>query len=362
MRIVFDVSPLSHPPTGVGYYIRGTLAGLVEAAGDEHEVIALGPTSAWGVGYLREALEGIPLRQQIRVLPFAHALRTTWSKLGWPPVERFTGPLDVFHYSDWMYPRQRSGVRATTVHDLVPLRYPQWVQGRTRRMHSAKVRQMAESCDVVFCNSQFTAGEVAELVGIEPARLRVAYPAADALFTPNGEEETLGRPYLLSVATLEPRKNLQALLQAYELLRNEPDGRELGLALVGAEGWGGPLPLASERIFRLGYVAREEIARLYRGAAAFVYPSLFEGFGMPILEAMASGAPCVVSSHPSMDEACGEAAVRVDPSDPEALAGGILDALKRRAELAELGLHQARRFSWREAGETMLAGYREAAS
>ena len=159
------------------------------------------------------------------------------------------------------------------------------------------------------------------------------------------------------MATLEPRKNLAMLLRALELL----DG-ELALALVGAQGWGDRLELPGERVIRLGYVSRQDLARLYRGAEAFVYPSLFEGFGIPILEAMASGAPCVVSAHPSMDEACGRAAVRVEPTDPEAIAAGIAAALARREELTKLGLVQAGGFSWRKAGEVMLSGYLEAAA
>ncbi|MGZ4461602.1 MAG: glycosyltransferase family 4 protein [Gaiellaceae bacterium] len=355
MRVVFDVSPLSHPLTGVGNYIRGMLAGLVEAAGEDDEIVPFAPTSSWGVGYLRSALEGIDTPRSVRVLPFAHAVRTAWSKLGRPPVERFAGRLDAFHYSDWMYPTQRGGVRATTVHDLVPLRFPEWVQGRTRRMHRAKYRHMQQHCDIVFCNSRYTANDVQELLSIPAERLRVAHPAVGSPFGREGERADLGRPFLLSVATQEPRKNLSTLLRAVDLL----DG-ELALALVGAEGWGASLPIVGERVIRLGYVSTEELARLYRGASAFVYPSLFEGYGMPVAEAMACGAPCVVSSHPSLNEVCGDAAVRVEPLEPESIADGIREALSRREELVEAGVAQTAGWSWRDVGAALLEGYREA--
>ncbi len=130
------------------------------------------------------------------------------------------------------------------------------------------------------------------------------------------------------------------------------------LAVAGGAGWGEQPQLDRRGIVRLGRVTDEELARLYRGAAAVVYPSRFEGFGMPITEAMACGAPVVASSHPSLDEASGTAAVRADPDDPEAIADAIRTALSRRDELRALGLAHAATFSWRRTGEIFAEGYR----
>ena len=355
MRIAFDVSPLSHPATGVGNYIRGTLAGTVEASAGVHEIVAFAPTSLRGPARIRQALDGLDVEVRAWPLPASHALRTAWSRAGHPAAERLLGRFDVLHFTDWMYPPQHAGVRATAIHDLVPLRFPDWTTARTRGMHGRKYANAARTCDVIFVNSAFTGADVTELLGVDPARIRVAAPGVKDVFTPEGPAAELGAPYILTVATLEPRKNLQALADAHRLL----EGGIL-LAVAGGEGWGEQPELTDPRVRRLGFVSDQELARLYRGAAVAVYPSRFEGFGMPIVEAMACGTPVVASSHASMDEASGDVAVRADPDDPAAIAAAIETAIAARERLAPLGIAHAARFTWRAAGEAMLAGYEEA--
>jgi glycosyltransferase involved in cell wall biosynthesis len=355
VRIAFDVSPLSHERTGVNNYIRGSLQGLADAAvRDGDEVVAFAPTSPAGRRVIPEALEGIPVELKLKTLPFAHAWRTAWSRLGRPPAERFLGPFGVLHFTDWMYPPQRSGLRATTIHDLVPLHFPEWVTGRTRSMHSRKYRNAAATCGVIFANSAFTADDTAATLGFPRERIVVAHPGIGAEYTADGPNAARERPYLLTVATLEPRKNLATLVEAFGLLGD----LDLDLCVVGGAGWGEQPQLDRPGVVRLGRVTDDELAQLYRGAAAVVYPSRFEGFGMPITEAMACGAPVVASSHPSLDEASGAAAVRCDPESPEAMAAAIREALDRRDELRALGLVHAKGFSWQRTGELFLEGYK----
>lgn len=357
MRIVWDVSPLSHELTGVGKYHRGSLAAVAEAARGEHEIVAFAPTSPQGLRSIPRVLAGVPVELKLVFLPFAHHWRTAWSRLGRPALERFLGRFDVLHFTDWMFPPQLAGARSTMIHDLVPLRFPDWTTRRTRSMHGAKYRNAARTCDVIFANSRFTADDVRERLGVAGERLRVAPPGVDPVFHPEGERAELGRPYVLTAATLEPRKNLGTLVEAHRLL-----GGPHALAVAGGEGWGEQPDLGAAGVVRLGFVPDDELARLYRGADVFVYPSRFEGFGIPIVEAMASGVPVVASSHPSMDEACGDAAVRADPESPEALAEGIERALRERDELVRRGLDHAGEFTWARVGSTFLEGFREVAA
>ena len=354
MRIVVDVSPLSHPRTGIGNYIRGSLEGLVVSAGERHEVVAFGPTSLRGPKRIREALAGIPITTRLVPLPASHALRTAWSRLGRPSVERLAGPLDAFLFSEWMYPAQQRGLRTTVFHDLVPLHHPEWCTPRTVSMHTRKAHAAVASCDVVFANSSYTAADLVETLRFDPARIVVAYPGLGPGLATEGPRTELGGPTILGLGTIEPRKNIARLVEAWRLL----DG-ELGLALAGGDGWGDRPDLADTRIRRLGFVPEAELGSLYRGSAVFVYPSLFEGFGIPVIEAMACGVPVVASAHPSLDEACGDAAVRVDPLDASAIAAGVHEALGRREELVTLGLRHAARFSWAETGRVTLAALEE---
>jgi hypothetical protein len=293
------------------------LSGLVEAGADD--VVAFAPASERGARMIDESLDGIPIERHVRTLPVSYAWREAWSAVKRPRLERILGDFDVFHLSDWLHVPQRGGVRAMTIYDLAPLHFPEWSHRRTRRLHGRSYGE-AKRADVVFAISEYTAHDVEQRLGVRP---HVAYPGVDERYTPDGPRvEGVG---VLAIGTREPRKNLEVL-----------DG--LGVRVV-------------------DYVSDDELPRFYRGASVFVFPSRFEGFGMPVVEAMASGTPVVCSNHPSLDEAAGDAALRVDPEDPLAIAQGIDEARERRDELVPKGLEHARRFTWRKTGEALLRGY-----
>jgi glycosyltransferase involved in cell wall biosynthesis len=232
-----------------------------------------------------------------------------------------------------------------TVHDLAVLRRPEAFNAWTRLYSRRAVPRAVQSAARIIAVSEFTKRELVELLRTPEQKIAVIPNGVADVFSPNGVAAE--GDYVLAVGTLEPRKNLARIEQAVHLVGKE-------LRIVGERGWGGVHASGW-----LGRVSDEELARLYRGAACLVYASLYEGFGLPIAEAMACGTPVVTSVGGATEETAGGAAVLVNPLQPAAIAEGIETAISRHAELRRLGLERARVFSWEAAARATVAVYRQ---
>jgi glycosyltransferase involved in cell wall biosynthesis len=258
--------------------------------------------------------------------------------------------VDVLHCTLFRGPRRSRVPVVLTVHDLAPLRHPDAFPAWTRLYARTRLRGTVRAARRVAAVSEFSKRETAALCGVEPARIDVIPNAVDPIFTADGP--VADGDYTLAVGTLEPRKNLPRTIEAARLAGVE-------LRIVGARGWGG-VQAEGKHVRWLGRVEDQELASLYRGARCLVYPSLYEGFGIPVAEAMACGTPVVTSRDSAMADVTGGAAVLVDPLEPRAIADGMADAERRRAELRVAGLERARLFTWERAADAAVECYRQA--
>jgi glycosyltransferase involved in cell wall biosynthesis len=321
VKVALDVSPLRLTRAGSARYV----VGLYEALRERVEVEEL----AWGGGGRATAA----------------ARDAVWYPFVLPRSAR---GADVLHCPTFRAPFRSRVPLVVTVLDLSVLRYPELFNRWTRTYSRLAVPRAVRAARRLIAISEFTKRELIDVLGVEPERVHVIGVPARTGLSPEGERAE--GDYVLAVGTLEPRKNLA---RAAEAARRA--GVELRVA--GARGWGG---VDTNGVRWLGEVGDDELARLLRGARALVYPSLYEGFGIPILEAMAVGTPVVTSAGGATEEVAGGAAVLVDPLDPGSIAAGIEDADRRRDELGRLGLARAATFSWDDVAERTVAVYEEA--
>ena len=288
-------------------------------------------------------------------------LYETWLRGHWPPVELATGPVDVTHATT-LIPCPTAAKLVVTLHDLAWRHDPSHFTRHGVRVFRRSLEHIKRRADLVLCSSQATMDDCV-VAGLPAERLRLvplgveterASPIAMARVR---SRYSLPAEYLLFVGTVEPRKNLRRLVEARSRL-DDP----LPLVVAGAEGWGDTgVPVDAPGVHFIGFVASDDLPALYAGAAAFCYPSEREGYGLPVLEAMAQGAPVVTSSGTATEETAGGAAVLVDPFDVDDIARGIEEALARRKELSLKGLALAQRRSWGATAGATAAVYRELA-
>jgi glycosyltransferase involved in cell wall biosynthesis len=371
--VALDATPLLGRPTGIGAFCVGALGAL--AARPELDV------RAYAVSWRRRGRiagllpAGVTSHQ--RAMP-ARPLNALWSRHDAPAIERFVGPVDVVHGTNFVVPPARRAAGVVSVHDLTPLHHPELCNPATLAYPNLIRRALARGA-WVHTDSAFVAGEVVEAFGADPGRVHTVWPGVPALPAPSAARAAEVRArllppetarYCLAVGTAEPRKDLPGLVRAFDAVAaRRPD---VSLVLAGPPGWGEePLTRAVEaspsrrRIVRTGWVDDGDLSALVAGAAVLAYPSRYEGFGFPPLQAMVRGVPVVASRAGSLPEVLGDGALLVEPSDVDALASALDSCLSDadlRDRLVASGSRHVARYSWEGCAAGLEDLYRRAAA
>jgi glycosyltransferase involved in cell wall biosynthesis len=365
LRVAFDAAPAHHDPTGVGVYVRDLAMALLARDPDSIALIGVRPD-----GPLAVAAAGAPKSTFLRGGRHQRWLMTRARS------DAAAVDSDLVHFTNAAAPLRPGRPYVLTIQDLSLFRYPRYHP--PLRVAAAPLIAIAvRRATAIIVPSEATRSEIRRLLHVSGRRV-VVVPHAASTHIPGGPADPAnlasaraelglgGDPYILSVSTLEPRKNHARLVQAFErLVARQPSIR---LVLVGGPGWLGrslresvlASPVA-DRIHVAGYVSQERLAALMAGATVFSYVSLYEGFGLPILDAMRAGVPVVTSATSSMPEVAGGAAVLVDPYDPVAIATGLDEAIRRHTDLVAAGALRAGARCWGDVAAETWDVYRWAA-
>lgn len=371
MRIGIDYTAAINQTAGIGRFVRG----LVRAVADlDHENQYVLVHAAPNNGCIVEAPTGPNITT--REMRFRERVMTAiWHRLRIPlPVDLVTGPLDIFHAPDYVLPPVSRGVSIITVHDLAFLIHPECADQNLRLFLERAVPRSAARADYIITDSQNTRNDVICLLDADPDRVFVVPGGVDPSFVPADEEAIhrvrceyqLHSPYVLAVGVIEPRKNFPRLIDAFSRFRVRT-GLDYDLVIAGGNGWlsdetyreAERSPFSSNVRFT-GYVPDQHLAALYSGAEVFAYPSLYEGFGLPVLEAMACGTTVVCANTSSLPECAGDAALLFPPDDPDAIAASLEQACgdeNLRSELVRRGTQRVAEFQWERAAERLIEIY-----
>jgi glycosyltransferase involved in cell wall biosynthesis len=369
MRIAIDAIPLVSAKTGIGHY-TDSLATWLARTHSDHTYDLISPFD-----FPFESPNGTRPPNLIKRFTPVRSLFRKWWLVGLPTLLQIS-PVDLFHGTNYCIPLWAPCPSVVTIHDLSLFTQSSTHEAENVRRGRRRIPVMARRADRIIVPSEWTKQETVAHLGIREDRISVIYEAARENMHPVAESEArqvlekykLTKPYLLYVGTIEPRKNLTVLIRAFDQVLRSTEHRPT-LALCGGRGW------LDDNVFRLvdelkigdavrftGYVPDEDLPALYSQAEMFLYPSLYEGFGLPPLEAMACGAPVITSNTTSLPEVVGEAGLAISPRDWRALAAAIARWLgnpEERLYFRSVGLHRAAQFSWERAANETQTVYDE---
>jgi glycosyltransferase involved in cell wall biosynthesis len=370
-KITIDVTPVMHRPSGMGLYVLNLVQGLTQLAVAENWELQLSYQPRLGQ-WLRSDLtppSELQGRSDLRVFPLPVRL----SNIGLrypiaflPGIERWFGQPDLFHGTNYSVFPFRHSQRVMTLYDLTFMRYPQFTH-RVVKTYTKQVQRCLHWTDAVITISESSKRDIVEFLGVPADRVFVT-PLASRYTAPQpGIANPWSKPYLLFVSTIEPRKNVVGLIQAFNQLKATA-GVEHDLILIGQKGWLYESVFEAidrspyrDCIHHLNYLPDAQVMAFYQHADVFVYPSHYEGFGLPVLEAMLLGAPVITSRTSSLPEVAGTAAMLIDPNDSEELAVAMQQVIEDRSlrtQLRDRGYQQATQFSWLNTAKQTVSAYR----
>jgi glycosyltransferase involved in cell wall biosynthesis len=372
MRVGIDGYPLAEPRTGVGHYTLELARALaLISPADQFELVSPKPFDVAA----QQEIERANLPNLLTKTPRASSIRGHWWSIGLPLYIRRAG-FDLFHGTNFDVPLWRQGRSVVTIHDLSALLHPEKHRSRLVRRARLRLPLVVRFADKIITPTESVKREVCQRFKVKPEKVTAIHSAARSSFKPLPFAQSaelrkqlrIEDEFLLFVGTLEPRKNLLALLKAFAQINTQTVHRPQ-LVIAGGEGWLMDDMFAfikesgiSERLRFTGYLSDEELRGLYSSCKVFLYPSVYEGFGLPPLEAMACGAPVVAGRIPSLQEVLGSNARLVEPLEVNALARGIVELLEnedQRQDLAAAGPEHARKFSWEKTARLTLEVYQQ---
>ncbi len=369
MRVGIDIRPLIFTRAGINTYLYNLIRNLKQMPGNEYFLFTPAASRIrWDGG-------GCLLHENVVRLPIVNEyFDLFWENMLLPGAVKRKN-LDIFHGPRFFLPPGLNCRGVVSVYDLAFKKFPGFVAAKTRAYFDGLVRSAVKRAAKIIVCSAATKRDLLELYDVKEKDVAVIYGAADQVFSPAREKEKISavknrfhlREYILFTGTIEPRKNIDNLLEAYRLIK---DKFPVDLVIAGGLGWlykdivrKAAAADFSDRVIFTGFVDIDELVSLYSGCEAFVFPSLYEGFGLPVLEAMSCGAPVVTSNTSSLVEIFGDSALLVDPRSPQSIAAGIADILSQpvlRDALRVKGLKRAQEFSWSRAAQETSAVYKEA--
>jgi glycosyltransferase involved in cell wall biosynthesis len=368
--IGIDVTSALSQQAGIGRYTRELISSLIKYDSASEYVLFSAKQPSW------ERLSsriGPDARVRYKQAPLSERwLYRIWYRLRLPlPVQTFTGEIDLYYSPDFVLPPVRSQIPTIlTVHDLSFVHYPETFTPSLRAYLNKVVPRSIQNATHVLADSKATRDDLINLWQIEEDKITVIYPGVDPAFRPPADSQELANvrkkynlgdgPYILSVSTIQPRKNYQMLIRAF---RGVVDDLPHKLVIAGGKGWLYEETLKeaetqglADKVLFLGFVEDEDLPALYSDATLFVFPSLYEGFGLPILEAMACGVPAIVSDASSLPEVAGEDALVIPPKEQEIWTAAIRDLLSdpsRRSQMVAGGFLRVRQFGWKRSAEQL---------